>query len=400
MKIKNRNIDSASRLNILFYVRFGKAWMGGAYYIRNMIFALLQNNEILEKIHIYILTESELQVEFSDFLKYPEVTIIYKDQYTIPYRLYLKAKNFYYNQLKKIKTQKDLLAVVDKYEIDIIFPMCFPDETYKKKGIMWIPDLQHIHYPEFFPGGALEIRENDYRYLAENHEKMILSSKSVLEDYKLAYPQFTNNLFVIPFVSAIKESIINDNRVDECIQKYGISGKYFMVANQYWKHKNHRVVFEAIHLIKEQHKVEIQVVSTGLMQDSRDDDYSNELKGMIDKYKLHDNIHQLGLISREDQIQIMKGALAVVQPSLFEGWGTVVEDAKTLQKHIILSDIDVHKEQANADCVFFEQNNAQQLADIMLEIWQEEKPYVSKADYHYKEQAAEYGKIFYKALIS
>lgn len=392
-------MEKMQNRNILFYARFGKAWMGGVYYIRNMIFALLQNKEIMEKIHIFILTESDLQIEFSDLLNYQEVTIICKDKYAISYQLYLKVKNFYYNRVKKIKAQKDLLAVVDKYKIDVIFPMCFQDDLYKKKGIMWIPDLQHIHYPEFFPGDALKIRENDYRYLAENHVKMILSSKSVLEDYKFAYPQFTNNLFVIPFVSAIKESLINDNRVEECQQKYHISDKYFMVSNQYWKHKNHKIVFEAVHLIKEQYGVEMQVVSTGLMQNVYDDGYINELKVMINKYKLCDNILQLGLISREEQIQLMKGALAIVQPSLFEGWGTVVEDAKTLQKHIILSDIDVHKEQANADCVFFEQNNAQQLADIMLEIWQEEKPYISKANYNYKEQAAEYGKIFYKALV-
>ncbi len=398
--MKRQNIQTSKKMNILFYVRFGKAWMGGVYYIRSMIFALLQNKEALEKMHIFILTESDLQIEFSDFLDYKEVTIIYKDKYSLSYKLYLKVKNFYYNQLRKIKTQKDLLAVVNKYGIDVIFPMCFRDEMYKKKGIMWIPDLQHIYYPEFFPGDALEIRENDYRYLAENHVKMVLSSKSVLRDYRVAYPQYTKDLFVIPFVSAIKESLINDNRVDECKQKYNIMGKYFMLSNQYWKHKNHKVVFEAIHLIKEQYKVEIQVVSTGLMQDVRNDDYIIALKEMIDKYELHHNILQLGLISREDQIQIMKGALAIIQPSLFEGWGTVVEDAKTLKKRIVLSDIDVHKEQANEDCIFFEQTNAQQLADIMIGIWQEEKLYISKANYDYKVQAAEYGRLFYEMLNS
>lgn len=374
--------------------------MGGVYYIRNMLFGLLQNKSIMDEIHIFLLIDRELQSEFSDFLDYKEITIFYKGEYKLPYRFYLKVRSYYYNHLRKMNAQKDLLAVVDKYAIDIIYPMCFRDDIYRAKGIMWIPDLQHIHYPEFFPGNKLETRDNAYRYLAEKHVKMILSSQSVKKDYELTYPQYIDNVFVVPFVSAIKESIINDNRIDECRQKYHIAGKYFMVSNQYWKHKNHKVVFEAIHLIKEQHGVEIQVVSTGLMQDARNDTYSNELKGMIDSYELYSNILQLGLISREDQIQIMKGALAVIQPSLFEGWGTVVEDAKTLQKRIVLSDIDVHKEQANADCIFFERNNARQLADILLEIWQEEKLYISKANYNYREQAKEYGKLFYKALTS
>lgn len=374
--------------------------MGGVYYIRNMLFALLQNAEIMEKLQIYILVNSQLIHVFDDFLDGEKVIIITPDNLNIGQRIEKKIKKLWYVNICKKEVNRDLLAVIRRYHIDYIYPMCYRDNVYANKGIMWIPDLQHIHYPEFFPGKVLEIRDNDYRYLAENHEKMILSSQSVLRDYESAYPRYTKNVYVIPFVSAIKESLINDNRVEECQQKYHIDGKYFMVSNQYWKHKNHKVVFEAIHLIKEQHGTDIQIVSTGLMQDVRNDNYINELRGMIDRYKLHNNITQLGLISREDQIQIMKGALAIIQPSLFEGWGTVVEDAKTLQKLIVLSDIDVHKEQANADCVFFERNNAGQLADILLEIWQEKQPYVSKANYNYKEQAAEYGKRFYEALIS
>lgn len=398
--VKKKEKDTTEKINILFYARFGKAWMGGVYYIRNMIFALLQNEKIIERVRIFILTESTLQTEFSDLLKYKEITVICKDKYTLPFQLYLKGKNFYYNRLKHIKVQKDLLAVMDKYAIDVVYPMCFKDDIYLKKGIMWIPDLQHIYYPEFFPGDTLKVREDDYEYLAKNHVKMIVSSYSVLEDYIKTYPQYNKNVFVVPFVSAIKESIIQDNRVDECQQKYHITGKYFMVSNQYWKHKNHKIIFEALHLVKEQFGVDMQIVSTGLMEDVRNDSYIRELQEMINRYGLHSNILQLGLISREEQLQIMKGAVAVIQPSLFEGWGTVVEDAKTLRKRIVLSDIDVHKEQANEDCVFFERNNVEQLADVLLKIWEEKEPYVSKSNYDHKKQAAEYGKLFYEVLIS
>ena len=36
-----------------------------------------------------------------------------------------------------------------------------------------------------------------------------------------------------------------------------------------------------------------------------------------------------------------------MQPSLCEGWGTVLEDAKVLDKAVLLSDIPVHREQKN-----------------------------------------------------
>ena len=36
-----------------------------------------------------------------------------------------------------------------------------------------------------------------------------------------------------------------------------------------------------------------------------------------------------------DQLRLMKESLGVIQPSLFEGWSTVIEDAKALNKKSI-----------------------------------------------------------------
>lgn len=198
LKGDNTKLDKRKKLRILFYAWAGKDWMGGIYYVRNMIFALLQNRECLNKIQIFLMIDRELQEEFSDMMDYQEITVLYKDQYVFPYQMYLKVKNYYYNHIKNIKAHKNLLAVVDKYDIDVIFPMCIRDDIYCEKGIMWIPDMQHIHYPEFFPGDALAIRNNDYRYLAEKHAKMILSSQSVKKDYELTYPQYAENVYVVP----------------------------------------------------------------------------------------------------------------------------------------------------------------------------------------------------------
>lgn len=42
---------------------------------------------------------------------------------------------------------------------------------------------------------------------------------------------------------------------------------------------------------------------------------------------------------------LMKHAIAIINPSLFEGGSTTVEEAKSLLKVIILSGIPVHREQ-------------------------------------------------------
>jgi len=70
--------------------------------------------------------------------------------------------------------------------------------------------------------------------------------------------------------------------------------------------------------------------------------------------KLEDNLNILGFIDREDQLILMRESIAVIQPSRFEGWSTVVEDAKALGKHLIVSNIKVHLEQLSDNCSFFD----------------------------------------------
>ena len=64
----------------------------------------------------------------------------------------------------------------------------------------------------------------------------------------------------------------------------------------------------------------------------------------------------------------MRRSLAVIQPSLFEGWSSVVEESRMLGKTIILSDLAVHYEQAPDFAVYFDRNNAKDLAEKILDL--------------------------------
>jgi hypothetical protein len=58
---------------------------------------------------------------------------------------------------------------------------------------------------------------------------------------------------------------------------------------------------------------------------------------------------------------------AVLNPSRFEGWSTTVEEAKTLQRLLLLSDIPVHREQSPQFGKFFHPDDVEKLAELMLE---------------------------------
>lgn len=146
--------------------------------------------------------------------------------------------------------------------------------------------------------------------------------------------------------------------------KYDIEGTYFIVSNQFYEHKNHKVVFEAISILVNKGET-VNVVFTGKFDDEKNPNYIKELKQYIQKAGIESHIKMLGVIPREEQICLLQNALAVIQPSQFEGWSTVIEDAKTIQVPVIASDIPVHIEQLGDKGLYFANTNGDSLADMM-----------------------------------
>lgn len=161
-------------------------------------------------------------------------------------------------------------------------------------------------------------------------------------------------------------------------------------------HKNHALVIEAVKNIKQTDK-DILVLFSGKESDYRNPNYTSDLKGLVNEYGLEDNIRFLGFLDRREQLSILANAKAIIQPSLFEGWSTVIEDAKALNKFIIASNLEVHKEQLTnyESCLFFNPYKSQELSNIItnhtiLELY----------PYDYDSDRIAYAKSFLKLLKS
>ena len=76
------------------------------------------------------------------------------------------------------------------------------------------------------------------------------------------------------------------------------------------------------------------------------------------------NIKLLGLVDYKEVFSFIKFSMAVINPSLFEGWSSTVEECKSVSKTMILSDLSVHKEQYPG-AIFFNRKSPEHLADTM-----------------------------------
>lgn len=326
-------------------------WIGGLYYKKNILFSLTQNDFIMKNYKIYIVTEAQI----SEFDSFDDRVIIKK--FAPRYRRFKIFLFCIIYQINYIYHCSDFCGVGDK--LFNLFRICI---------ISWIPDFQHKHYPGFFDAKEIKRRDKQFKEIAESRRPLILSSKDCHKDFLRYYSNNKKSVYVVPFVSYIEENIkaISEKQEALILNKYKLNIPYICVMNQFWQHKNHIIVLEAMreYYIKNP-RSNYKFVFTGKLEDYRAPEYINTVKKLFEEDIIKQHSILLGFIDRNEQIVIMKNAEYIIQPSLFEGWGTVVEDAKILDKTILLSDIPVHREQMNHKCILFDPYNAESLEKLI-----------------------------------
>jgi len=344
---------------------YNSNWIGGSYYIQNLIQAIKSlPDEERPELKIICRRKDDFDSIREIFYPYAQVFTL---QYSIPARILNRVTEVFFRK-----------GFVDQYYlkgIEAIFPasllLNFPPYFRKKierqksiKWISWIPDFQERYYPEFFDQADIQKRNAVYEGIARSTSSLILSSYAALKDFKKFYAAATCKVRVLHF--AVTHPTLPLEKYAALKIKYKLPDSYFFVPNQFWKHKNHMIICKALKALKELGK-EINVVFSGKEADYRNPGYVESVKDFIRTEGLTNQTRFLGFIPREDQLIIMKNADAVIQPSLFEGWSTVVEDAKALNVFLILSDISTHREQLHTNCSFFNPQNVDELVSTILD---------------------------------
>ena len=359
--------------------------MGGIVYILNLIQTLdFLDDE--DKPEIVLFYRPDLE-KFVNEITYPYFKAV---EWTFP--------SVYKGYLKSWLVRKNIFVhdILEQYDLDSLYPVPdFPVKTKSKtKLVSWYADLQHEYYPEFFTKRKIIERNARIKFMLMNCNTLIVSSQAVADDFaKFFTLPKSLKIKVFHFVSIV--NVADGMDIPQLRVKYNLPIRYFMISNQFPKHKNHKILFKTLILLKKQ-GLSVHFVITGRMPSETTSNYGKELHDLINNNYLQDQISLVGVIPRNEQLALMKFSQAVIQPSLFEGWSTVIEDAKSLQVPVIASDIPANKEQLSHTGTYFNPQNENQLADILIDFPERSITEKFYADYNLrvKEAAQELVSIF------
>lgn len=363
-------MDKESHIGVI-YNRDDKAWIAGSYYIENIVKSMaLVNNRELPVVHV-LCQNKKAFIEFTQRTKYPK--LVYEHKLKI-----IAFLGRVLNYLSKRLRKKESYCF-RKYNFPSIVKLIYPVNVIdffkdKSKLLAWIPDLQERHLPEFFSPKEILHRKNVHLSYIKEHIPIVFSSQDSERDFKQFYPAANVRTFVLPF--AVHHPNFSNENINLIKDKYKIDKNYLFCANQFWMHKNHKFLFKSFAKAISA-GLNLQLVCSGLLYDKRNPLYGDEILNLIKELKMENDIKLLGFIDRKEQLCLIKNSYALIQPSLFEGWNTTVEDAKRLNKFIFLSNLNVHLEQNPKNVCFFNPRDTDDLVYKLINT----KPTEYKTDY-------------------
>lgn len=347
------------RIGLVF--SYNENWVAGAYYILNIIQALNTVDEgvkpkivlLTDSLSNFNLVKEETKYPFLSYCSFP-IKAKYSFIDRVINKLFLKLIK------KKVIKKKPFYP-----KLDFLYPYELKGFNNELKKVNWIPDFQEEYLPQFFSKEEIKSRKEHQKEIVSKGDIVVFSSKDAKKDFVKLYPDSCAQLFVLSF--AVTHPDFSKENIDNLRVKFKLPQEYFFAPNQFWAHKNHIVILRAVKNLKD-NGVDICIAMSGKENDYRNKDNFSYLKNYIEKNNLSKNIKFLGFLPRTEQLCLFENAKAIIQPSLFEGWSTVVEDAKALNKFLILSDLKVHREQVKENVLFFDPEKSNELAELLNDV--------------------------------
>ena len=253
-----------------------------------------------------------------------------------------------------------LFAAPDPRSVEIALPFVMP-----------VHDLQHRLQPEFpevSEGGEFERREYLYRNAARTARALLVDSETGKEDLLELYADEgieKDRIFVLPFLPPPRPPLPEHGRADLVSN---LPDRFLFYPAQFWPHKNHRRLVEALALLKEE-GLEVSLVLTGSTSGKlRKRTFQEAMTRAAELGVVH-QISCLGYVDDSDMSVLYDRALALVFPTFFGPTNIPIIEAWTVGCPVVTSDIRGVREQVGDAGLLVSPESVEAIAEGIHSVW-------------------------------
>src|SRR5262249_6590326 len=148
------------------------------------------------------------------------------------------------------KLEHPLQTVLPRHNLDVFFSMAVAEQPLTSVPcVTWIPDLQHRRLPDNFPPDDRASRDRIYLAEARHATRIMVTSDEVKQDLLALAPDQAAKVRTLAFVAHVPEQVY-DEAPPLVLAAYHLPERFIYLPNQFWQHKNHKLVFEALRRLR------------------------------------------------------------------------------------------------------------------------------------------------------
>jgi glycosyltransferase involved in cell wall biosynthesis len=277
-----------------------------------------------------------------------------------------------------VRTRPEMQCWLHRCGIDLMLyptPSALSFET-GLPYVMAIHDLQHRLQPEFpevSANGEWERREYYFRNGARYATLLLADSEVGKEDILNFYGPYgvtPDRVKVLPFLPACYLALdVPESERQRVRVMYSLPENYVFYPAQFWPHKNHIRIVQALGLLKQAHQLKIPVVFCGSYEGTIRDSTFREVMRFSSQMGLKEEIHYLGYAPDKDMSGLYAGAAALVMPTFFGPTNIPILEAWAFGCPVLTSDIRGVREQVGDAALLVDPTSVQAIADGIHQLW-------------------------------
>ena len=257
-------------------------------------------------------------------------------------------------------TALPMITAGDLQHVDVVhYPQTVRAPRVNRPAIVTLHDILHLDLPHLFSTPVRTWRRVMYDESARRADAVITISEHarlrIVDRLGIDPARVHVSYHGVDSTVFTPQSGASDAEVR---RRLGVEGPYIYYPASLAPHKNHATLLSALRLLKGR-----RLVLTG--------PYANRLDQLMaeaDAYGVSDRIQHLGMVAADALPALYRGALCLVFPSMYEGFGVPIAEAMSTGCPVACSDRGAPAEIAGGAALLFDPEQPEAIVGAVLEL--------------------------------
>jgi glycosyltransferase involved in cell wall biosynthesis len=253
-----------------------------------------------------------------------------------------------------------------------------PAFNYRLPFVVPIFDLNHRLQPEFpevSAFGETNNREHYYINTCKFATLVLVDSEIGKADVLKFYGHLIkeDRIRVLPYYPPIENRVLpTEQEIARVRAKYNLPPRYFFYPAQFWPHKNHALILQAIKIIADEKHEVMPVIFCGAYWTYIMAQNFKDVMALALKLGIADRVRHLGSVPDEDMAALYTSSAGLVMPTFFGPTNIPPLEAWYFGSPVIMSDIRGAREHNGDAGLLVDPRSPRAMADAMYCLWRDD----------------------------